>query len=221
MRSEKSTDIIYSLLYGKYGDLGWWPAETPDEVVIGAILTQNTSWNNVEKCIENLKRHALITLETLKSASINNIRELIRSSGFFNQKAERLKRIAMAIVDTYGSLEGMQSHTDHELAHFLGSLNGVGSETMESIMLYALSRPFFVMDKYTYRIFSRIGFPVASSREEIRERIAQDLCYNIERMKNYHAMLVYLGKDHCRTKPICDGCPLSEICDYYAASMVP
>ena len=217
----KTTEHIYERLFRKYGNLGWWPAETPEEVVIGAILTQNTSWTNVEKSIKILKDHDLITLSNLASAKLETIKDCIKSSGFFNQKAVRLKNVSESIISQYRSLDGMKKASDTEISSYLLSIKGIGEETMESIMLYALSRNMFVMDKYTYRIFQRIGFPASVSRKYLREKISDDLGGDIEKMKNYHAMLVYLGKDHCKTKPLCNGCPLTEICDFYAESIVP
>lgn len=210
---------IYDLLFAEMGDLGWWPAESADEVVIGAILTQNTNWNNVEKALAELRKAGLLSLESLSRVETGELSSLIRSSGFHNQKAARLKDLSSRIVSGYGSLERMSLNDTLELVDFLRPIKGVGQETLDSILLYALDKPVFVLDNYSTRIFSRAGFSVLEN--DIRKHVAEELSHDVERLKNFHAMLVQLAKNHCRKKPSCKGCPLSASCKYYREFMFP
>ncbi len=207
-------------MYERYGDLNWWPADTADEVIIGAMLTQNTSWKNVEKCMERLRSEKLNTLKAISGASLHTISENIRSSGFYNQKAQRLKMISVSIVRVYGSLESMCNKNSEELEKFLLSLRGVGPETMESIMLYACEKPFFVVDKYTVRILGRIGFPDIE-RGTLRSLVEAEFHGDLKKLKNYHAMFVETGKNYCRKVPDCDGCPLNMVCSYSMERRLP
>ncbi|MDP8242333.1 MAG: endonuclease, partial [Candidatus Celaenobacter antarcticus] len=147
---------IYDLLYDRYGPQHWWPGETRDEIIIGSILTQNTNWKNAEKAIENLKHKSLLTLTVLRNAEIKKIAQCIRPSGYYNQKATRLKEIAK-----YFHRKGLQSFYAHSTAKMrkeLLALKGIGPETADSILLYAFEKPVFVIDAYTKRIFQRLGF---------------------------------------------------------------
>ncbi len=207
---------MHSLLFERYGDLKWWPAETDDEVVIGSILTQNTSWSNVEKCITNLKRNNICSLSALSSLEPDVLAPIIRSSGFYNQKAKRLIDISRIITGNYSTLERMSGFPVDELELFLKDVKGVGRETMDSILSYALHKPVFVVDKYTIRIFSRIG--IRGGRldiDTIKGLISDTLGNDGDMLRNFHAMLVYLGKDHCRTKPLCPDCPVRSVCGYF------
>ncbi len=216
MKFEKFRQILDS----HYGNLHWWPADTEEEVVIGAILTQNTSWKNVEKAMENLKQAHILTLNDIVNADRERIRNAIRPSGFYNQKTERLINISGKIVEK-GGLRALREMTDRELSYFLGSLKGVGKETEESIMIYALGRKRFVVDKYTLRIFNRTGlieddtdFP-KSLKNEIERKLS------LEELNNLHGQIVNLGKDFCRTQPICKKCPLAGECDYEKEITLP
>lgn len=208
---------MHSLLLQRYGDLGWWPAETPDEVVIGTILTQNTTWTSVEKCIVNLKEKNKCSLEAISEMDPGELAPLIKSSGFYNQKAERLIDLSRKIIGRYSTLEKMSEQLLEDLETFLGSIKGVGRETMDSILAYALNKPVFVVDKYTMRIFSRVGmeknFPdIESVKNAVEESVGNDG----DVLRNIHGLLVYLGKDYCRTKPLCRNCPVNSICNFYA-----
>lgn len=217
-----SVALVYEKLYSRMGDLGWWPAETPDEVVIGSILTQNTNWNNVEKSLDRLRHNGLMSLGDLASADRAALASIIRSSGFYNQKSSRLIDLSRRIHENYGGLEGMADETTLDLASFLDGVKGVGRETRDSILLYALDRPVFVMDKYTERIFRRTGHIEGhDGLTDFRDRIPKLLGYDVDKLKNFHGMIVQLAKDHCRKNPICRGCPLSETCDYYREAMLP
>jgi len=219
MADSEKIRTVYSLLLNRYGDLGWWPAETQDEVVIGSILTQNTSWSNVEKCIKNLKKENICNLSALSSLSPEELAPIIRSSGFYNQKAKRLVDISRLITERYSSLEKMSELPVDELELFLKDIKGVGRETLDSILSYALQKPVFVVDKYTVRIFSRIGIKLHPPLiDSMKVLISENLGNDGDMLRNLHAMLVYLGKDHCRTKPLCGECPVKSVCHYYVTA---
>lgn len=213
---------VYKRLQVEMGDLGWWPAETGDEIIIGTILTQNTSWNNVEKSLESLRKNDLISLRGLCNTDPEQLSEIIRSSGFHNQKARRLIGLSRRIVDTYGDLSRMSQDSTDSLREFLSAAKGVGRETMDSILLYALSKPVFVVDKYTERIFSRTGV-ISDYRDllDLQTRIPDILENDVEKLKNFHGMIVQLAKDHCRKKPACESCPLSVGCRHYSEAILP
>lgn len=216
MGNREKIRSVHALLLNRYGDLKWWPAETKDEVVIGSILTQNTSWSNVEKCIKNLKKENICSLSALSSLKPEEVAPVIRSSGFYNQKAKRLVELSHIITERYSSLEKMSELPVDELEEFLKDLNGVGRETMDSILSYALQKPVFVVDKYTIRIFSRIGIKFGSPDiDSIKVLVSENLGNDGDMLRNFHAMLVYLGKDNCRTKPLCVECPVKSVCDYF------
>ncbi len=205
---------VYERLFEEYGDLKWWPAEGPDEIVIGAILTQNTSWRNVEKSLKTLRENDLVEIRKLASAPLGLIVNCVRSSGFYNQKASSLRELSIAIIEEYGSLSGLSERGKEEATSFLMKQKGIGPETMESIMLYALGIPVPVIDAYTTRILGRVGGAFGESRAGMSVSIENALGRDIFMLKNYHAMLVELGKDFCRKKPSCAGCPLNGMCDY-------
>ena len=201
---------LYNTLFDHYGNLQWWPSESDDETVIGCILTQNTSWKNVEKAIETMKESGIITLEDVKTLPEDKLKELIRSSGFFNQKSRYLKEISNAIINNYGYIENMKNKNMKEVEDFISGIKGVGNETKESIMLYALDYPVFVVDAYTFRFLERY-YGIKLTRKEVRE-IAEKEFHEVNTLKNFHGMLVNLGKDFCRKKPICSSCFLRNSC---------
>ena len=208
---------IYHRLLETYGPQGWWPAETPFEIVVGAILTQNTAWKNVEKAIENLKRANCLTPEKILNCPEERLKELIRSVGFYNQKTERLKIISHFILDS-GGIERLRREPLHLLREKLLSLKGIGRETADSILLYALDKPIFVVDAYTYRIFTRLGiWEGPFDYEGIRSLVEEEIS-TVPDLKEFHALLVEHAKRHCRKKPICEGCPLKEVCAWSAPS---
>ena len=202
-------------LYSHYGELGWWPAESPDEVLIGAILTQNTSWSNVEKSIRELKKNGLISIKKIAETSWEALASIIRSSGFYNQKARRLVSICSAIEGKYGGLMEMSKKPVQEISIFLLSLNGIGEETRDSILNYALDYPVFVVDRYTFRILKRTGIMNGGVVDDVKNMVKDSIGDDLPALKNLHAMIVYLGKDFCRTKPDCKNCPLNKECEYW------
>ena len=201
---------FYSVLYEAYGSQGWWPGEDTLEIILGAILTQNTSWKNAKKAIDNLKREGLISVEGLRLISLDELAQLIRPSGYYNQKAVKVKNFIGFLVEEYGGdLGKMLSEDTKRFRSKLLRIRGIGPETADSILLYAAKRPVFVVDTYTYRILLRhnlIG--EETTYEEIQNLFMDSLPQDTGLFNEYHALLVKLGKERCRKKPICKGCPL-------------
>jgi endonuclease-3 related protein len=205
---------IFEKLYRFFGPQGWWPAESPFEVCVGAILTQNANWKNVEKAIENLKKKNLLTPEALYQLSERELAELIKPSGFYNLKAKRLKNFLKFLFENYqGDLKRMREENPEILRRKLLEVKGLGLETVDSILLYALDMPFFVVDAYTYRILFRHGLcPEETTYEELQNIFHANLERDIELYKEFHALLVACGKIFCKMKePLCEPCPLSEL----------
>jgi len=205
---------IYKRLYRFYGPQGWWPARTRFEIMIGAILTQNTAWANVEKAIVNLRRHGLISSpRAMKDVNERKLAGMIRPAGYYNVKARRVKNFVNFLFSGYsGSLAGISRRETPRLREELLAVNGVGPETCDSILLYAFRRPIFVVDAYTKRIFSRHSFFAASATYEKVQKFFMAHLPKDERLFNeYHALIVRVGKDFCRTRPKCGPCPLRGI----------
>jgi len=201
---------FYNSLYNRYGPQNWWPAESELECILGAILTQNTSWKNVEKAFENLKSRGLLSVEKLDSIPTKKLANLIRPSGYFNQKAIKIKAFISYVKKTYnGDLDKMFDEDTHELREKLLRIKGIGPETADSILLYALKKPVFVIDAYTYRILSRHSMiPNEISYQEMQDLLMDSLPEDIQVFNEYHALLVRVGKEHCKRKALCKGCPL-------------
>jgi len=205
--------LIYGKLYKHFGPQEWWPAETPFEVIVGAILTQNTSWSNVEKAIANLKKNRLLTPGALKAIPVSRLAKLIRSSGYYNQKARKLKNFTRFLFQGYGgSLDKMFQDDRLILRGKLLEVNGIGFETADSILLYAANMPMFVVDAYTRRILSRHGLirPDASY-SQIQDYFMDNLKNDAGLFNEFHALIVRLGKEICKTAPECGVCPLKGI----------
>ena len=201
---------IYKKLYTSFGPQHWWPGDTPFEVAVGAILTQNTNWGNVEKAIENLKKNRLLRPSALHELSHNRLAELIRPAGYFNIKAKRLKNFIDLLMREYqGSMNRMKKEDFSSVRKKLLSVNGIGPETADSIILYALEKPVFVIDAYTKRVLSRHNILDHDvSYEAFQEFFHATLKENVGLFNEYHALVVKLAKEYCRTKPVCTGCPL-------------
>ncbi|MBT0652128.1 endonuclease III domain-containing protein [Geomobilimonas luticola] len=201
---------IYGLLLARYGHRHWWPAETPFEVCVGAILTQNTNWGNVEKAIANLKRDRLLTPGALRDVPLDLLAEAIRPSGFFNVKSVRLKGFVSWLFERFGgSLERMFAGEWGELREELLKVPGIGRETCDSILLYAGEKPSFVVDAYTRRLFAALGLvSEKADYETVRSLFMADLPADPRLYNEYHALIVQHGKEHCRKRPRCTGCPL-------------
>ncbi len=204
---------IYDRLYKTFGQQHWWPAESPFEVIVGAILTQNTNWTNVEKAIANLRGKGLLDLERLKEISLNELAAHIRPAGYFNIKARRLKNfIDFACVQYKGSLTRMSRRPMMKLREELLEINGIGPETADSILLYAFHKPIFVVDAYTKRMLVRHNWISRDSDyQSIQKLWMQSQGGDAAQYNEYHALLVRLGKEFCRPNPRCEQCPLNAI----------
>lgn len=204
---------IYKRLYQAYGPRHWWPGESALEIMVGAILTQNTSWRNVEKAIQSLKDKGVLTIEGIHRLKTSELGALIRSSGTYRVKADRLKAFIGFLIGQYeGDLQKMKKEPLDRLRRRLLEVKGVGPETADSILLYALGKPVFVVDAYTKRILLRHGIASPrSSYEEIRRLFMDHLPFNEQLFNEYHALLVYLGKKVCKKVPQCDLCPINNI----------
>jgi endonuclease-3 related protein len=211
--SDKTVRAAYDRLYEAYGPQDWWPGDTRFEIIVGAILTQNTAWTNVEKAIANLKRERILTPEAMKKAGKKTLASLIRPAGYYNIKTERLKNfIAMLFSGYGGSLASMAKTPTVTLRRELLSVNGIGPETCDSIMLYAFNRPVFVVDAYTKRIFSRHGlFKETADYHYVQKFFSDRVGPDAKVYNEYHALIVRLAKKHCRKKPDCVDCPLGRL----------
>ena len=200
---------IYRRLLTAFGPQGWWPADDPLEVVIGAVLTQGTAWTNVERALTNLRRKDLISIERLVRLPVAGLGSVIRSSGFHNVKARRLQSLLSRIVEL-GGIAGLNQLRTGTLRTELLACPGVGPETADTILLYAFARPAFVIDAYTRRILYRYGLVAGTgSYAELQHRFESHLPGNVPLYNEYHALLVRLAKTHCRATPDCSGCPLA------------
>ncbi len=204
---------IYQRLFDRYGPQDWWPGQGPFETIIGAILTQNTNWKNVEKAIANLIAHDALSPGKLRNLNVETLAQLIRPSGYFNQKAQRLKRFVGWLFEKHdGSVENLSALPTSTLREQLLSLKGIGPETADSICLYAFDKPIFVVDAYTARIFGRHGFlEPGCGYQEIQELFHGGLTHDSQLFNEYHALIVRCGKEYCKRKPVCNGCPLENL----------
>jgi endonuclease-3 related protein len=204
---------IYQLLHDAFGPQHWWPGETPFEVITGAILTQNTSWTNVEKAIANLRSAERLTPEGLHHIDPAQLAELVRPAGYYNIKAKRLKNFVDWLFDNYdGELTNVETVDTGQLRAELLAIKGVGCETADSILLYALGRPVFVVDAYTARITLRHGLiEPGADYEQLRELFESSLPQDAQLFNEYHALLVRVGKEFCKPKARCPGCPLEKL----------
>ncbi len=203
---------IYNTLFKSFGPQYWWPGETPFEISVGAILTQNTNWANVEIAINNLKKENVLNVWALHKMSHKKLASLIRPTGYFNIKAKRLKHFVAFLANHYeGSMKRMKNEDTYKLREDLLNVKGIGPETADSILLYALEKPVFVIDAYTKRILQR--HKVVSEKttyHELQELFHENFLPDVTLFNEYHALFVMLGKDYCKPKPRCEGCPLKN-----------
>ncbi|MFO1520431.1 MAG: endonuclease III domain-containing protein [bacterium] len=212
-RTSRLLNEIYEKMYAHFGPQHWWPGETPFEVMVGAILTQNTSWTNVEKAISNLKAQRLLNVLSLEALDVSRLSELIRPAGYFNVKAKRLKNFIHFLMTEYGGvLEKMKEESLPVLREKLLSVKGIGPETADSILLYAVQKNSFVIDQYTYRLLSR-HFLVGedATYEEMQQLMAGHLPEETALYNEYHALIVMIGKNFCKKTPVCEKCPLNGV----------
>jgi endonuclease-3 related protein len=203
--------VIYDTLFARYGNPHWWPGETPYEIMVGAVLTQNCAWRNVEKAIANFGNN--LTPEFVLSLDHAALVDKIRPAGFFNQKAVYLKAVT-AWFGKYGFDAGTVKREPLEkLRAELRSTKGVGRETADSILLYAFALPTFVIDAYTVRLCGRLPLEAGKGYDEIKAYFESNLPKSVEVYNNFHALIVINGKEHCHKKPLCGGCPLADGCE--------
>jgi len=210
-KNNKALKAIYRSLYGHYGPRHWWPGDTKLEIIVGAILTQNTAWTNVEKAVKNLKKEKVLTVKKLSSISEKKLSRLIRPAGYYNIKARRIKNFLRFLNNFYGgNIRRMFRTRTDSLRNELLAVNGIGPETADSILLYAGEKPVFVVDAYTKRIFSRHGYIKESANyDEVQEFFLKRLPLNAGMFNEFHALIVELGKKLCRRKkPLCNICPI-------------
>ena len=208
---------IYDRLLTRYGPRGWWPASSPFEVIVGAILTQSTAWVNVEKAIGRLRETGNLTPDRLHAIPEGELAGLIRSSGYYNAKARKLKSfIGWLYSEHEGSLENAFAPDIPVLRRRLLSVHGIGEETADSIILYAAGKPVFVIDAYTQRIISRLGIaPAADTYATYQALFTKNLPADTDLFNDYHAQFVNLGKNVCRKRPLCEECVLANLCHYH------
>lgn len=218
IKNETGRTLIafYNDMMKRFGPQGWWPGRTRFEVITGAILTQNTAWSNVEKALRNLKKKRALTPETMHALPAPELASLIRPAGYFNIKAGRLKNFLSHLYAVHGgSLTKLLGRDAGALREELLSINGIGPETADSILLYAAGLPEFVVDAYTRRILSRHGLvPEDAGYEEIKSLFTGHLNPDAALFNEYHALIVMTGKEYCRRrKPVCGSCPLGAHLD--------
>ncbi len=209
----------YRLLHTRFGHQHWWPAQTPFEVCVGAILTQNTSWTNVERALQNLRARNLLEPRRLFQLPEHDLAELLRPSGYFRVKARRLRAFLRVLVEEYdANLEHLWLGTPQQARNRLLQIHGIGPETADSILLYAGRLPFFVIDAYTRRVFTRHGWCSSNpTYAELQQICTIALSRNppgrrLDFWQDFHAQFVMLGKHYCRaSRPRCDQCPLKSL----------
>ena len=203
---------MFQTLLRTYGPQAWWPAESIEETIIGAILTQNTSWKNVELALDVLRQEELMDFNKLAEIKLEHLAENIRSSGYYNQKARRLRGFSQRLLAEHGSLVRLSIMPTQDLRNWLLSVNGIGKETADSILLYAFNRPIFVVDAYTIRVFNRHHLvEKTSDYDQVQSYIHQNLKPVAPIYNEFHALLVRIGKKYCkRKKPYCENCQLME-----------
>ncbi len=209
----KDLKEISEMLLGRFGPQRWWPGDSPFEVAVGAVLTQNTNWGNVEKAINNLKKAGKLSATAIHKMQTDQLAGLIRPSGYFNVKAKRLKSLIKWFIERFdGDTEKMFSQRLEDLREELLSVKGIGPETADSILLYAGGMPSFVVDAYTYRILLRHQLILEESTyDEIKSFFEDNLPQDVDRYNEYHALLVQVGKNYCKPRePACEKCPLYE-----------
>lgn len=210
----KRLGAVFDALLAAHGPQHWWPGDSPFEVMVGAVLTQNTAWVNVERALTALTSRLPLTPEAILSLPSDALADCLRPVGYFNVKARRLRAFCEAYLVS-GGLEGLCRLETQKLRHLLLGIHGIGPETADDMLLYAFERPVFVVDAYTRRIFSRLGLIAErEGYETIRHQFETVLGPDVPQYNEYHALIVRHGKDICRTRPRCTGCCLREFCRY-------
>lgn len=204
---------MYQKLFKAFGPHNWWPADSPEEVILGAILTQNTSWSNVRLALQALKSEGLLNFRQIAEVDEQDLARLVRSSGYFNQKARALKEFAAYFGSAYGySIARMRRREMLELREELLGQYRIGPETADSILLYALGMPIFVIDAYTRRILSRHGIlSMQHGYDDFQQLCMRCLPPDVALYNDFHAQLVHVGNRYCKPKPLCEQCPLRPV----------
>ena len=212
MINEKLKEI-YELLYDRFGPQSWWPGDSQFEIIIGAILTQNTNWSNVEKAIANLKEACLLTPAKMHALKHDQLGALIRPAGYFNVKAKRVKNFLDWLFDNHaGDLSNLEHIATSVLREELLAVKGIGPETADSILLYAFDREVFVVDAYTARVAVRHGLVEADcDYHSLQDLFQSGLMADVKLFNEFHALIVRVGKEFCRPKARCDSCPLQQL----------
>ena len=210
---------LFHQLFDAYGPQHWWPAKTALEVMLGAILTQNTNWSNVEKALTHLRQQRLLSESGLKAVSLEHLAQLIRPAGFYRRKSACIKSL-IDWLQFHGGIAALAQQSGAQLRTGLLNIPGIGAETADAILLYALGKPVFVVDKYTRRIVSRIGLldydmSYAQHQKFLTARLLSDLSL----FQEFHALFVIHAKTHCRSIPKCEICPLRADCSYRLLSL--
>jgi endonuclease-3 related protein len=203
---------IYKTLNAHFGDLNWWPGNSPFEVIVGAILTQNTAWRNVEKAVSRLKSNNLLHPVGILEIDDSTLADLIRPAGYYNIKTRRLKSFIRFLYNEYGGkLDNMFAEDLWRLRARLLTVKGIGEETADSILLYAGRKPIFVVDAYTRRVLQRHDIVHSDATyKEIQNLFMTHLPHSVPLYNQYHALFVHTGKLFCTKSPRCDGCPLQS-----------
>lgn len=203
-------DAVYRALYDAWGPQGWWPGDGRLEMAVGAILTQNTAWRNVEKAIARLREADALSIERLDAAPLEQLTEWIRPAGYYNIKARRLRAFISLVANEFaGDLDRLLALPVPALRRTLLGVHGIGPETADSILLYAGGHPVFVVDAYTRRFMERHGWLAGKeSYDQVAETFTRQLAPDTPMYNEFHALIVRLGKTHCRTRPDCRACPL-------------
>lgn len=211
-----SPEIVYSDLKKHYGWQQWWPAETAFEIMVGAILTQGTSWSNVEKAIDSLKSANALDLEIINEMPRDHLSQLIYSAGFHNVKADRLKSLSSYLVANFdGKIEAFRRLPTATVRSQLLAIDGIGPETADAILLYALGKSVFIVDTYTKRLFTRLGYVLEEDTYNSWQTFVSSHVHRTTyTFQQYHALIVEHSKARCKSKPICNGCPLASYCTY-------
>ena len=221
----------YQVLQKKYGDLNWWPVDKSYhlknnsdprfEVIVGTILTQNTAWSNVEKALTNLKQYKMLDIQSVSNCNLKKLAEIIKPSGFFNQKAERLRDISLKLKELHNSNLSLFFDRDiKNIRNELLSYNGIGPETADSIILYAGEKPIFVVDAYTKRLCQRLLSKTDIKYDSIQNFFQKELSKRYKGKQltkvynQLHALIVIHAKEHCRKNPKCNNCPLLNQCSF-------
>jgi endonuclease-3 related protein len=208
-----TTHQVYQTLLGALGPQHWWPGESPWEVMIGAVLVQNTAWKNVERAIANLREADLVDPRRLLVLPAEELAELVRPAGYFRLKTKRLRSLMEFVVQRYdGSLEALRNADWRQLRAELLGVHGIGPETADSILLYALEHPVLVVDTYTHRVFARHGWiGYEADYHQLQEYLTSELPVDAAIYNELHALLVNVGHHYCRRQPECDDCPLRDL----------